>query len=193
MPWPAADRAGSRRAEPAPEYLLFFGSLFTTAMVNCEKWLQPGRDGGRRQRGASEQSPATRGSARQLLQRVCRGEVRPHPAAACRSPPRRGRERDGCRRRSPEGRRGCTCGRGKGSSSCLNGARRDAGLPDAPSAARAMLFRRLQPSAASAAAGRGVADAGRDCASRSRAATEGGLRTICTTPLRKRCCAAPSC
>mmetsp|Transcript_78822 Transcript_78822/g.190949 ORF Transcript_78822/g.190949 Transcript_78822/m.190949 type:complete len:291 (-) Transcript_78822:350-1222(-) len=25
------------------EYLLFFGSLFTTAIVNCAKWLQPGR------------------------------------------------------------------------------------------------------------------------------------------------------
>ena len=24
------------------EYLLFLGSLFTTAMVNCAKWLQPG-------------------------------------------------------------------------------------------------------------------------------------------------------
>jgi hypothetical protein len=25
----------------APEYLLFFGSLLTTAIVNCAKWLQP--------------------------------------------------------------------------------------------------------------------------------------------------------
>lgn len=28
----------------SPEYLDFFGSLLTTAMVNCAKWLQPGRN-----------------------------------------------------------------------------------------------------------------------------------------------------
>ena len=27
----------------SPEYLDFFGSLLTTAMVNCEKWFHPAR------------------------------------------------------------------------------------------------------------------------------------------------------
>lgn len=34
-------RGASRRLAHSPEYFDFFGSLFTTAMVNCAKWLQP--------------------------------------------------------------------------------------------------------------------------------------------------------
>ena len=30
------------RQEGQPEYFDFFGSLLTTAMVNCAKWLHPG-------------------------------------------------------------------------------------------------------------------------------------------------------
>lgn len=102
------------RFRHAPEYLDFLGSLFTTAMVNCAKWLQPAAGKERTTssgfRGARLRAWRSRSlfAAPRSKPRECSGTAA-HLEAACHSPPRTGTATGGCTHRNPEDTRGCTC------------------------------------------------------------------------------------
>lgn len=115
----------------SPEYLLFLGSLLTTAMVNCAKWLHPAA-----MRRLSMTSclqlleiPWRQQQGQQICTDACLAACFALPgcnhscgttatthcpcslylAGACHSPPHTRTARGGCTHHSPGGTPGCTC------------------------------------------------------------------------------------
>lgn len=117
-------RVPSSLSPHPPEYLDFLGSLFTTAIVNWAKWLQPVREKREREKGSQASVSArcvariernedkTKKKIKQISRRVrVKAAIehrRTHPVATCRSRRRRGKATNGCRRRTLADRRGCT-------------------------------------------------------------------------------------